>query len=165
MLEYSDLYNNNREKTGKLHQRGMPIEEGLYNIVVNVWIVNSKNEVLLAQRSIKKDLWGGLWECSASGAVLAGEDSLQGALRETEEEIGVTLLPSEAVLLESIIREDNFRDSFLFKKDIYIENLKLDSEEVADAKWVTEQEYIDMCNQGLLAPPVQNFWEIYRLKQ
>lgn len=164
MLEYWDLYNKEREKIGVLHQRGQPIEEGTYHIVVNVWIINSKNEVLLAQRHPKKKLWGGLWECSASGSVLAGEDSLQGALRETEEEIGVILLPSEAILLETIIRKDDFRDTFLFKKDICIKDLKFHPEEVVDAKWVAKQEYDDMCNQGLLAPPVQNFWELYRSK-
>jgi len=155
------LYNKDREKTGKLHQRGEPLENGTYFIVVNVWIVNSNNEVLLAQRHPQKLLWGGLWECSASGSVLAGESSLQGALRETEEEIGIILSQEDAILLESIMRENNFRDTFLFKKDIQLCELKLHPEEVIDAKWVTKQEYIDMCNRGLLAPPVQNFWELY----
>jgi isopentenyldiphosphate isomerase len=155
------LYNKDRKKIGRLHKRGEAIEDGTYFIVVNVWIVNSKNEVLLAQRHPQKKLWGGLWECSASGSVLAGEDSLQGALRETEEEIGIILPPTEAVLLESIMRENNFRDTFLFTKDISICELKLKPDEVINAKWVTKQEYIVMCNQGLLAPPVQNFWELY----
>ena len=160
-MEYWDLYNKDREKIGKLHKRGNPIEDGTYFIVVNVWIVNSKNEVLLAQRRLHKKLWGGSWECSASGSVLAGEDSLQGALRETKEEIGVTLSPLEAVLLESIRREDNFRDTFLFMQDIPICELELHPDEVIDAKWVTKEEYIDMCSQGLIVPSAQNFWELY----
>ena len=161
MVEYLDLYDQNRIKTGKIHKRGEPIEYGYYIIVVNVWIVNSENEVLLTQRHPLRKIWGGLWECSASGAVLSGEDSLQGALREAEEEIGVILLPSEAILLESIIRKDNFRDTFLFKKDIPISEIKIQPEEVINVKWVDKQEYNNMCRQELLAPPVKNFWQLY----
>ena len=161
-MESWDLYNINREKIGKLHMRGEPLERGTYHIVVNVWIVNSKNEVLLAQRHPQKKLWGGLWECSASGAVIAGEDSLQGALRETEEEIGIFLSPSEAILLETLTRKDDFRDTFLFKKDILLDELTYHPEEVINAKWATQKEYVEMCEQGLLAPPVQNFWDLYR---
>ena len=117
---------------------------------------------IIDTKTSQKKLWGGLWECSASGSVLAGEDSVQGALRETEEEIGVILLPSEVVLIESIIRESDFRDTFLVRKDIAIGELKFHPEEVISAKWVTKQEYDDMCNEELLAPPVKNFWEIYR---
>ena len=161
-MEYWDVYNKNREKTGKLHKRGESLENGEYHIVVNVWIVNDKNEVLLSQRHTQKKSWGGLWECSASGAVIAGEDSLQGALRETEEEIGIVLQPSEMVLLESIMRENDFRDTFLVRKNIPITELKLQPEEVINAKWVTKTEYENMRDQGLLAPPVQNFLELYK---
>ena len=79
MSEFWDLYDERREKIGRLHMRGEPLEQGTYHIVVNVWIVNSNNEVLITQRHPKKELWGGFWECSASGGVIAGEDSLQGA--------------------------------------------------------------------------------------
>ena len=145
-MEYWDLYNKDREKVAKRHKSGEPIEKGMYHIVVNVWIVNSEKQVLLTKRHPQKKLWGGLWECSAAGSVLAGEDSLQGALRETEEEIGVILLPPEAVLLESIIREDDFRDTFLFTKNISIDELKYAPKEIVDAKWVTKNEYEDMCS-------------------
>ena len=165
MIEYCDLYNENRVKLGKTHLRGEPLGEGTYHIVVNVWIINYKDEILLTQRHPQKKLWGGLWECSASGAILAGEDSIQGALRETKEEIGVDLSSSEGILLETIVRDDNtIRDTFLFKKNISIDDLALQPNEVINAKWVTKQEYEGMCNDGLIALPTTNFWELYTQK-
>jgi isopentenyldiphosphate isomerase len=161
VIEYWDLYSKNRVKLGKLHKRGDSFTDGTYHIVVNIWIVNSNSEVLIAQRHTKKELWGGLWECSASGSVLAGENSLQGALRETYEEIGVSLSAADMVLLETIIRKHDFRDTFLVRKDIDIKDLIFHPDEVINAKWVTEQEYNDMCERDLLAPPVRNFWELY----
>ena len=162
MLEYWDLYNRERKKIGALHMRGEPLEQGTYHIVVNVWIVNSKNEVLITQRHPQKKLWGGLWECSASGAVIAGEDSLQGALRETKEEIGIDLLSSEAILIETLFRKNDIRDTFLFKKDIRIEDLTFHPNEVVDARWVTKSEYDEFCNKELMAPPVKNFWQLLK---
>ena len=161
MAEYFDLYDKNRVKTGMIHQRGEPPVEGVYALVVNVWIMNSKDELLLAQRHYNKANYGGLWECAASGMVLAGEDSLQGALRETKEEIGVDLLPSEGLFLETLFREDSIRDTFLFRKDISIGELTLQPDEVIDVKWVTKLEYERMCKEGLVAAPTRNFWEIY----
>jgi len=142
MDEYWDLYDENRNKLGKTHLRAKPLEEGTYHIVVNVWIINSKNEILLAQRHPDKWL-GGMWECAASGGVLAGEDSLQGAVREAKEEIGVVLSPSDAILLQTIVRKDrsDIRDTFLFNMDICIDDLVFHPQEVIAAKWVTKQEY------------------------
>ena len=162
MPEYWDLYNRERENIGRLHMRGEPLEQGTYHIVVNVWIVNSKNEVLITQRHPQKELWGGLWECSASGGVIAGEDSLQGALRETKEEIGINLLSSEASLTETLFRKDDIRDTYLFKKDIPIEDLTFHPDEVINAKWVSRSEYDDFCNKDLMTPPVKNFWELLK---
>ena len=163
MTEYQDLYDRGCRKLGRLHRRGDPLAEGTYFLVVNVWIVNSLGEVLIAQRHTDKKMWGGLWECAASGGVLAGEDSLQGALRETREEIGVDLDPSEAVLLETLVRRDNIRDTFLFRRDIDLSGLTLQPGEVADARWVTPEGYDDLCGKGLMAPPVMNFRVLYPL--
>jgi len=161
-MEYVDVYDKNRVKTGKIRLRENPPEEGEYGLVVNIWIVNDRNEVLLTRRHPKKRLWGGLWECSAAGGVMAGEDSLQGAIREAKEEIGVVLFQSDAVLIDSgIVREKLFRDSYLFKKNIDIGDLTLQSGEVADAKWATEAEFDEMCEKGLIAPPVRSFWQLY----
>jgi len=161
MEEHWDLYNETREKIDILHKRGEPLPKNTCHLAVNVWILNSKDEALLTQRHPQKARYGGLWECSASGSVISGEDTLQGAMREAKEEIGVTLMPQEAVLLESMKKSEYFRDTFLFVKDIPIDELKLQPKEVIDAKWVTRKEYEDMRASGLIVPLVQDFWEMY----
>ena len=160
-MEYWDLYNENREKIGKPHKRGEPIPKGTYHLAVNVWILNSKGKVLLTQRHPEKMYYGGLWECSASGSVISGEDTLQGALREVWEEIGVILSPKDAILLESARKQYYFRDTYLFIKDIPLDELKLQAEEVIGANWVTRDEYEGMRDRGLMVPLVIDFWEMY----
>ena len=41
-MEIWDLYTEDKELVGIDHERGKPLPEGLYHLVVHVWIVNSK---------------------------------------------------------------------------------------------------------------------------
>lgn len=56
-----------------------------------VAIVNEKNEILLQQRSEKKEKNAGMWDISVAGHLSAGQDSLSAAAREINEEISVLL--------------------------------------------------------------------------
>ncbi len=58
--------------------------------VTGVWLENTRGEVLIAQRSFKKDLHPGLWGPAAAGGVAKGESYEENAYKELEEEIGLT---------------------------------------------------------------------------
>lgn len=51
--------------------------------------------VYLHRRTTSKDVYPGLLDLAAGGVVLAGEDPAVGAVREVEEELGVTGVPLE----------------------------------------------------------------------
>ncbi len=55
-MELCDVYNEKGERTGRVLERSLPLAEGEYRLVVGVWIVNSKNEILITQRSPEKSL-------------------------------------------------------------------------------------------------------------
>ena len=77
MTELWDLYTEDREKSGETLVRGQEIPEGRYHLVADAWIVNSKGEYLISQRSASRPTFPLMWEC-VGGSVLAGEDSLTG---------------------------------------------------------------------------------------
>ena len=55
--EVCDIYDIYGNRTGKTFVRGEPLSDGQYVMVVDVWIVNSKDEILIQKRSdLKKDL-------------------------------------------------------------------------------------------------------------
>ncbi len=58
--------------------------------MVHVWIRNSKGKYLISQRSANRPTYPLMWEC-VGGLVVKGEDSLQGAIREEKEQVGVDL--------------------------------------------------------------------------
>jgi len=63
----------------------------LWHRAVHVLVFNSKGEVFLQKRSMKKDIAAGKWDSSASGHLDTGEDYDACAVREVREEIGVQL--------------------------------------------------------------------------
>ena len=89
-MERIDLYDEERIPTGKTVKRSEHRPGGTgddLRLVVHVCIFNSAGELLLQQRSMKKDAFPGFWDLSAAGGVAAGETGRQGAEREVREEL------------------------------------------------------------------------------
>lgn len=151
-VELWDLYNTNREKTNTTIQRGMPIPDGCYHLVVSVWLVNSQGQYLLSQRHPNK-LFPLYWECTG-GSVLAGESSLEGAVREVSEELGIRLNPCQGKLIYQTRREhtQDFYDVWLFHNDTPIDKLRLQETEVACAKWVSTEKLFYLYKTEKLHP-------------
>src|SRR6059058_5512119 len=64
---------------------------GLRHRAVHVLVFNSRGEVFLQKRSMKKDTFPGAWDSSSSGHLDSGEDYDACAVRELWEEIGLRL--------------------------------------------------------------------------
>lgn len=164
MPELWDIYDKNRNKTGKKAERDVyQFKEGEYHIAVTGIIMNSKNEILISKRaSFKK--FGGMWECNG-GSILAGETSVEGIIRELKEELGIEFSPKEAIFLKEIRRDKlppNFKDLWLFKKDIKIEDLIFPDGESTEAKWVNIDEFMNMFNNKQIVPSVDFGIEEYK---
>jgi isopentenyl-diphosphate delta-isomerase type 1 len=74
-----------RKPRSEVHARG------LRHRAVHVLVFNSRGEVFLQKRSMKKDRQPGVWDSSCSGHVDSGEVYDQTAVRELREEIGLRL--------------------------------------------------------------------------
>ena len=143
-MEILDIYDKYRQKTGRIHERGNPMKDGDYHIVVHVWIVNDKGEFLIQKRQPWKIGWPNMWDCSAAGAAIHGETSKEAAIRETKEEIGIDLNTSKADILLTVKFSRGFDDIWLVRQNVDKNDLKLQYEEVADAKWVSYNEIKQM---------------------
>ena len=158
-MEYWDLYDEKRKKLDKTIMKTNDMKNGEYHIVVNIWIMNSENLLLIIQRHPEKT-WPLKWEC-IGGALISGEDSITGALREVEEEIGVKLNKNNGKLIYSRKRKTDFKDTYIFKENINIKDTKLEDNAVVNIKWVTKDELTIMVKNNEIAEPIVD--EIYKL--
>ena len=156
MPELWDIYDKNRKKTGKTARRDIDeLKEGEYHIITVGIIMNSKNQLLITKRAPHKKL-GLMWEFSG-GSVQSGETSLEGILRELKEEIGVQFTKKDAIFLEEKRKEtipSDFKDMWLFRKDVKDEEITFPDGEAIDYKWVTIDEFLKMCEQKEVIPTV-----------
>ena len=164
-MEKWDLYNAKREKSGITVCRGEIIPKGLYHLSVSAWIVNQQGQYLLSQRHPKKQ-YPLYWECTG-GSVLSGETSLQGAIREVKEELGILLTPGSEKLTYQTRRENvqDFYDVWLFHRDIKIEEMRLQETEVVDVQWVSSDKLFEMFRLKQTASPDYLCRSVNRLKK
>jgi isopentenyldiphosphate isomerase len=151
-METWDVYDKYRRKTGATHERGFNMKEGDYHIVVHVWIVNSKGEFLIQKRQHDKKGWAGMWDCAAAGSAILGDSSMDAAIRETKEEIGLDIKSEELEPLFTVKFSRGFDDNWLVRKNVNLEDLVLQQEEVADVKWATMDEINQMVEDSEFIP-------------
>ena len=88
--EIFDIVNERDEVIGRA-LRSEVHARGLLHRAVHVLVFNSRGEIFLQKRSMKKDRQPGVWDSSCSGHVDSGENYDETALRELGEEIGLHL--------------------------------------------------------------------------
>ena len=153
-MEKRDLYDENKQKTGEVIEKGKEVPKGRYYITVVVWMQNSKGQFLI-QRTVpeKYHMWS-----TTGGHPKAGESSLEGIVTEIKEELGLSVLAKDLKLFKTIKTEDDFVDIYYLKIDVSIDEITIQKEEVEDVKWATISEINDLIDKGLFLPPHIDFY-------
>lgn len=134
-MEFNDIYDKNRNLTGKVHRRGTPWRAGEYGLVVCVWVYDGRGKLLMTRRA-KEKTFAGTWE-NSGGAAQAGENSRQAIARELFEETGIRAEESEFELLYSQRDRSAHYDFYCLRKDVPIEEIVLQPGETDDVAWYT----------------------------
>lgn len=147
MTELWDIYDENAKPTGEVVERTDAIlPAGKYHIVVHIWLYNDKGEVLIQQRAPHVYWMPGKW-ATTGGSVISGEDSKAGAIREVQEELGITLQPSDLKFISRVKRKSALTDIYVAKTDATLSNMKL--EDAVDAvKYVNVMDLHEMIDYG-----------------
>ncbi len=88
MVEIFDIVDENDNVIGQASREEVH-KKGLLHRLVDIFVFNSKGELLLQKRSEKKDTNPGLWTFSAGGHVESGQSYVETAHKELEEELGI----------------------------------------------------------------------------
>ena len=161
-IEKRDLYDINRKLTGETIYKGDEIPSNRYIIVVLAFMQNSKGEFLIQKRSKQKD---GKY-ASTGGHAKTGENSLQAIQTEISEELGIKTTKNDLKLIYEGRQDEKhvFFDIYYMKKDINIENLTLQKEEVESVQWLSKEQVKDLINNDLfLDSHAEEFFRMYEI--
>ncbi len=122
--------------TGRLKPRYAVHRDGDWHRAVHVWLAGrgagDEPCLVFQRRGLQKDTWPGYLDATVGGHVRAGE-RLEDTLRETEEEIGLTVLPERLRWLgvriavteqEPALRDREIQDIFLLVDDRPLQSLR-----------------------------------------
>ena len=135
-MEYLDLYDENRKPIGKKIIRGDKPIEGTYINIVIVFMENSEGKFLIQKTSKRK----GSVFATTGGLVSSGYTPDETIIKEIKEELGIDINIEELTLFYTAKRKYAFQDAYYLKKDIDINKLILQEDEVEYVKWLSIDE-------------------------
>lgn len=133
-IEFRDLYDKNKKLTGEKIKKGQEVPFGKYYLTVMVFIENDEGQILLQKRSLSK---GGEW-ATTGGHPKSGESSLDGIVTEICEELGIVVEKTKLNHFKTIVSEDDFLDLYYLKKNIDLDEITVQEEEVSEVNWFTK---------------------------
>ena len=145
-MEWLDIYDEHGNRTGKTAERGTFLSKGEYFLCAHVILENMDGLFLIQQRSDTKATRPGQWDITA-GAVDCGEVSLDGALREAKEEIGLTLPREKMQFLFRDKRRSCYHDVYYIQIPFSLQDCTMQESEVQDLRLVTRKELLDLLEQ------------------
>lgn len=142
MAEIWDVYDENGNRTGKTMERGIPVA-GTYMLCVHVYLYTPDGRFLVQKRASTKESHPGEWDVTG-GAVLHNEASIDGAKRETFEEVGIDISDAKIHFVERHKKKKSFADIYFVEKDFDITDCVLQREEVAEVRFVSGDELLKL---------------------
>lgn len=155
MDEYIDIVDANGKPTGKSELKSIIHQKGHYHNTAHIWFYTNNGEILLSQRSAKKNICPLLWDVSVAGHVDSGESIKQAAIRETKEEIGLDVSENDLQKIgvfecfqsyKSGIHDNEFHHTFICELKVQLPNLIPQEEEVEALKLVSIEKFKSILN-------------------
>lgn len=160
-MELWDVYNSDKTKSNKTMVRGEKFEKDAYHLVVHACIFNSQGEMLIQQRQPFKSGWPNMWDVTAGGSAVSGETSQAAIERELFEEIGLKIRLENVQPHLTINFDVGFNDIYLMEREININDLVLQYEEVQQVKWATLDEIFQKLDEGIFIPYYKSLIQLF----
>lgn len=154
-MELFDVVDLNGEPTGKTVERTQAHAQGICHRTAHIWVSRMGErgwELLLQKRAANKDSFPGRFDTSSAGHIQAGDQPLESALRELEEELGIHAevedlsfagtfrIAYEKEFYGKLFRDNEVSFVYSYRKAVDDSALRLQAEEVEAVQWFPMEE-------------------------
>ena len=128
---------------------------------VHVMVFDGQRRLFLQRRSMQKDSQPGKWDSSVGGHMAPGEQPLESALRETQEELGFT--PPALTFAYQYLWRTSFESELIRAYVVRHDGpFVLDPQEIDEGRFWTREEILAAMGKNLLTPQFEQ--EFQRLE-
>lgn len=164
-VELIDVCNEDGSPAGYVASRDFVHWKGLWHTTNHMWAVRQNEggrpELLLQLRAAGKRLYPSCWDISSAGHIPAGEEAVQGALRELREELGIDAAPDELEYIGTLVMtyDDDYGEGYhdrehcrisILRKPVELSDLTLQESEVERVMWFGLDELTHAMADGTL---------------
>lgn len=148
MVEHTEQYevlDESCHKTGQILDRATVHKDQLWHEVVNVWVMNTKGELLMQLRAPNMELAPNTWDVTIGTHLHPGEEPVAAAERALRNAFQIEVMPEELKHLFNIQSANPmpsgkehrvFGHVFMVQRDIDLNALKYDPADIAKLAWV-----------------------------
>ena len=123
-----------------IKEREAVTKKDIYRVSV-LWVTNSKDEILLARRSLNKTHSPGKWGPAVAGTVEESETYDSNIVKEAEEEIGLKNIKSQkGPKIKMATKYNYFCQWYFIKIDRNLDEFKIQESEVEEIRWFSREE-------------------------
>lgn len=158
-MEKWDAYDSKLNKIeGVTLIRGEQVPEGYFHLCSEIIVRHTDGSYLIMQRDKRRHL-GGMWEATAGGSALQGEDPLTCAMRELQEETGI--VSDELIEIGRVLHHGHktYYVDYLCVTDVDKDSIVLQEGETIAFKWINPDELRAMSRDNLATMRQLNFIE------
>ena len=158
-MEKWDAYDSKLNKIeGVTLIRGEQVPEGYFHLCSEIIVRHTDGSYLIMQRDKRRHL-GGMWEATAGGSALQGEDPLTCAMRELQEETGI--ISDELIEIGRVLHHGHktYYVDYLCVTDVDKDSIVLQEGETIAFKWIDPDELRAMSRDNLATMRQLNFIE------
>lgn len=137
-MELLQVFDNDKNMLNEYVERDKKNElpKGKNFMIILLFIQNQQGKFLIQKVSKEK---GGEY-ATTGGHTTFGDDNVITAIKECKEELGITLSEEELVLVSSRKYDCCFAETFYCKKEINVQDIDLQVEEVESVEWLSIEE-------------------------
>ncbi|WP_299799964.1 NUDIX domain-containing protein [uncultured Maribacter sp.] len=149
MDELIDILDAEGNMTNMTAMKSEAHKNGWFHQTVHIWFYTSEGKILLQQRGKDKDVYPLLWDVSVAGHIGAGEEIITSALREIQEEIGLTIASSDLEKIgifksvknhSEVLKDNEFHHTFIAELKMPLNSLQKQDSEVEGLKLVSKKQ-------------------------
>lgn len=144
LTDQYEVLDENGHRTGQLLDLKTIHQKELWHEVVNVWIVNTKGEILMQLRAPEVELSPNVWDTTSGTHLFPNEEPAEAALRCLRSEMNLECMPDELKHLFNVqcanpmpnnTTHKVFGHVFMVNSDVDMNSIQFDTKKITQFAW------------------------------